>query len=490
MAGDQETRAPDAEAAGPPTRSLLPRRKRLLVGITLGAIVLSGAGVAAAFVIKSPAQAAAETGPPPADVLTAPVERRVLKESVVLRGTVTAAQSVDVVPATAGGEGMGKAVVTKVLVQPGKTFKAGEVLLEVSGRPVFALKGKLPVYRDLKPGSHGEDVSQLQRALASLGHGTGSDASGKFGVGTKAALSSFYASIGYDPLPAQPDGDERVEAAKEAVTQAERTLADARDAASGDGSDGQEGQAGRKQVQRATEDLAKAREDLAEAQEVSGPMLPASEVLFLRGFPARVDSVTAQAGAEVTGKAMTVSAGELVVKGVLAPHEKGLVRTGQKCVILSELTGVTADGAVVSVAEEPNLPTEEGAEGGGTAPAGAGEGYPVVIRPKKTLPAKLAGQDVRLTVEAASSDGRVLVVPVSAVSAGADGRTTVTVLGAKGDRRRVEVSVSTSGDGYVAVTSAARGALDEGDRVVVGVKPAEGNESRTGRSDEEDPEWQ
>ncbi|MFE9440360.1 peptidoglycan-binding protein [Streptomyces sp. NPDC006602] len=484
------TRPPDGEADGLPTRSRLSRRKRLLVGISLGAVVLSGAGVATASVIKSPAQAAAEAGPPPADVLTVPVERRVLKESVVLRGTVTAAQSVDIVPTAAGGEGTSKAVVTKVLVQPGNTFKAGEALLEVSGRPVFALKGKLPVYRDLKPGSHGEDVSQLQRALASLGHGTGSDAPGTFGVGTKAALSSFYASIGYDPLSAQPDGDEQVKAANEGVIQAERALADARDAASGDGSDEHEGQAGRKQVQRAIEDLAKAREDLAEAQAVSGPMLPASEVLFLRGFPARVDSVTAQVGTEVTGKAMTVSAGELVVKGFLAPHEKGLVRTGQKCVILSELTGATADGAVVSVAEEPNVPAEEGTDGGGTATDGAGEGYPVVIRPSKSLSAKLAGQDVRLTVEAASSDGPVLVVPVSAVSAGADGRTTVTVLGADGDRRRVEVRVSTSGDGYVQVTPAAHAALTEGDRVVVGVKPADEHESETGQPDEEDSGWQ
>lgn len=123
------------------------------------------------------------------------------------------------------------------------------MLLEVSGRPVFALPGRLPVYRDLKPGATGDDVKQLQKALADLGHGTGSDKAGTFGAGTKTALAAFYKSIGYDPLPALADRGEALKAAEDAVTSAERSLEDARAAAKGGtGSTGARGARGAREV--------------------------------------------------------------------------------------------------------------------------------------------------------------------------------------------------------------------------------------------------
>ena len=78
------------------------------------------------------------------------------------------------------------------------------------------------------------------------------------------------------------------------------------------------------------------------------------------------------------------------------------------------------------------------------------------------------GLDVRLTVTAAQTDGNVLVVPVSAVSAAADGDTTVTVQDATGRLRRVGVQAGESGDGFVAVSPVEAGTLKAGDRVVVG----------------------
>ena len=159
-------------------RSGLSRRKRAVAALATGAVVLAGSALWTSTFVKSPAQAAADAGPPAPDVLTAPVERRVLADTVVTRGTVSATQTVDLAPVGAAADGSAAPVVTKVMARSGQTFEAGRVLVEVSGRPVFALPGKLPVYRDLKPGTHGDDVRQLQRALRSLGHSTGSDASG------------------------------------------------------------------------------------------------------------------------------------------------------------------------------------------------------------------------------------------------------------------------------------------------------------------------
>lgn len=472
------------------------RGRRWVVWGVTGAVLLSGAGVAAAQLIKSPAQAVADSSAPPPSTLTAPVEHRTLQDSVIVRGTVRAAQSVEVAPAGSGADA-GAPVVTKLPVKAGQALRAGQLLLEVSGRPVFVLKGGLPVYRDLKPGADGDDVAQLQSALAGLGHGTGGDRAGHFGQGTKDALAAFYASIGYDPLPADADGAEAVDAAEKAVTEARRAAEDAQDAldaalapaAGANGTAGTRPSASpapsdapaqlspaadtaeaRKQVTRAQEDLRTAREHLTAVRETSGPMLPAAEVVFVDRFPARVESVAAHVGSKVAGTVLTVSAGQLVVSSYLQAHEKGLIRAGQRVELLSELTGATATGAVSSVADTASREAPAAGDEQAQGQESAAQGYLMLVEPDKSLPVELAGQDVRLTVRAASTRGKVLVVPVSAVFAGADGTTSVTVLDEDGTRRRVPVTTGTTGDGYVEVRPRGGARLAPGDRAVTGVR--------------------
>ncbi|MCL7427144.1 peptidoglycan-binding protein [Streptomyces sp. YS415] len=481
----------------------LPRKRRWAVGIATGAVVLSGAGMAATQFIKSPAQAAADSEAPPPTVLTAPVEHRVLEDSVIVRGTVTAAQTVEVSPSAGGPDG-GAPVVTKLPVKDGQRIEAGQRLLEVSGRPVFALRGELPVFRDLKPGAQGDDVAQLQDALTALGHSTVGDREGYFGPRTKAALTGFYDRIGYTPQTAQEDGDNAVHNAEAAVTLAERALEDARlGAASGTSSGTHAAEAGTdadgkgvgdplgtdgkgaggstaRQVERAQEDLATARDELARVRATTGPMLPASEVVFLSRFPARVDAVHARVGEEVSGPVLTVSAGALVVQGYLQQHEKGLVRSGQRVEILSEVTGRTATAKVVSVADTVGQEQTAASGGEDKEQATGAQGYLMLVRPDKPLPPDLTGQDVRLTVRAAATKGASLVVPLSAVSAGADGTTTVTVV-EKGDgRRKVAVVTGTTGDGSVQVRPRTPGVLTEGDKVLVGVRPNPANAAGAG----------
>lgn len=440
---------------------VLARRRRLLIVVAAGAALLSAGGIGAATMVKSPAERAASQGPPPADVLTAPVEHRVLEDSVVLRGTVQADQTSEITAVSGGGGDAVRAVMTRTPLREGATVGAGSVLVEISGRPLFALPGTLPAYRDLKPGARGADVAQLQRALSRLGHGSAPDEEGVFGTGTKRALTAFYASRGYEPLPAGADGGAELTAAQRAVTQAERAWEDA--------------PKGKEQT-RAAEDLAAARAELAALAAADGPMLPAAEVAFLRGFPARVDRLRTRVGAETPAGAelLTVSAGDLVVQGELGPEQHDLIRAGQHVEILSEATGATAEGTLATVSDEVNQ--DDGAEGDGD---GAGEGsggggYRVLVKPVKKLPAEFAGQDVRLTVTAGSSRGKVLIVPVAAISAGADGKTVVTVYGAGGQRRRTEVATGTEGDGFVAVRPLSGDRLRAGDRVIVGVAGREG----------------
>ncbi|MFD5546865.1 peptidoglycan-binding protein [Streptomyces goshikiensis] len=460
------------------------RGRRGVFGVVGGAVLMAAGALLATAVVKSPAQLAAEAGPPAQGVLTAEVERRVLAETVVTRGTVVADQSVTVAP---------PGVVTKLPLKAGDPVAAGRLLAEVSGRPVFALRGAVPMYRDLVPGATGDDVAQVQAALRELGHGTGRDPKGVFGPGTKAALAELYRAVGYAPLPALKDGPATVKAARDAVRAARWALEDTETppeppapapssptapgspgtpaptgkpavagSETGAGKGAGAGKGVRRERERALEALREAQEGLAAAEAADGPMLPAAEAVFLRGFPARVAAVAAQVGATVSGPVLTLSAGELVVEAYLKDDRRQLLRPGMPVVISSELAGSDTRGAVAVVAAERSPAPQ---------PPGGDLGYRMVVRAGQPLPAGFAGQDVRLTVESAATDGEALVVPVTAVSAGADGRTVVTARAADGTQRRVEVRTGTSGDGFIAVTPARPADLAPGTKVVIGTAP-------------------
>jgi HlyD family secretion protein len=430
------------------------RRQRWLLGTACVSALLSTAGLGASLFIKSPQQVAAEAAGPPASVLTAAAERRVLRQTVVLRGQVAGAYTVEVTPTPRDGA---KAIVTAVRTKAGSPVTAGSVIVEVSGRPLVALPGSVPAYRDLRPGSRGNDVAQLQRALKSLGHNPG-ETGGFFGAGTKRALSSFYEKIGFPVTNTGETDQQAVEAARRQVVQAERALADARAQLTRvrqNGGSQQELATASTTVQRATKDLNDARQALASLNERTGPMLPLAEVVFLPTFPARVEKTTAQVGAAVKEPLMTLSSGALVVNAYLNPAQHALVKPGMKVEIVSEMMGITAAGRVSKIGEL----TQDQQRGS--------YGYPVTVGAATALDAKLAGQDVRLTVEAASTNGEVLAVPLSAISVGADGRTVVLRRLSDGREERVEVKAGTTGDGYVAVTPVS-GDLQPGDRVVIG----------------------
>ncbi|MFI2051077.1 hypothetical protein [Streptomyces purpureus] len=59
---------------------------------------------------------------------------------------------------------------------------------------------------------------------------------------------------------------------------------------------------------------------------------------------------------------------------------------------------------------------------------------------------------------------------MSAVFAGADGRTSVMVLGAGGAQTRIEVTTGATGDGYVEIRPRTAGQVTEGTRVITGVR--------------------
>lgn len=209
------------------------------------AVVSLGAGLGLSRLIVSPAEEAANAAAPEAGPITVPVEERSLANDVIMRGDAIYEDPAQVGIET--GDIGGPAVVTGQVPEVGATLNAGSVILEVTGRPVILLAGELPVYRTLRAGVSGPDVTQLKAALRSLGIDPGNDTA-TYDSATAAAVRELYARIGYPAPSAGEEADAALKGAQEGVRGAEEQVASAQRALS---TGGQVSQAEKVQAQAA-----------------------------------------------------------------------------------------------------------------------------------------------------------------------------------------------------------------------------------------------
>lgn len=484
-------------------------RRRTLIVVGLMAVV--GVAVAAwiaAAQIRSPEQVAAETEPPVPSLITVPVEKMAISNDVVTRGTVRFEQPESITVSSVALEGVSPVVT--VMPELGDEFVEGDVLYEIAGRPTFLLEGDLPLFRTVRIGDEGEDVLQLQEALARLGFEV-TVFDGVYGDETEAAVAAFYESKGYAPLEpsdaaeaayasardaynsskdAVADANRAVSAAKAVLASAEAELktAGARLAQAEAGThpdtglppteDEMEGL--RAAVDAATAAVAEAllQVDAANSalrsakrsQSSSGAALsaarsalgyptPDTEFLFFSAFPIRVDSVAVERGDVAAGEIMQVSGARLAIDSEVKVAEAEYVEVGALVTIELDRLGISTTGTVSFVATAP-----------GTDDLPADRVY-VEILPDEVR-ADLNNTNVKVTIPVASrsTSGEVLAVPAAALSAAGSGDTIVTVEAADGTTRAVIVipGLSTAG-GMVEITPV-DGGLEPGDRVVVGVR--------------------
>lgn len=198
--------------------------------VIVGALLLVSVMVAAAFVaglnVRSPEQAADDAKP--AAPVTAEVELRVVQEGIQALGKVAepeiiklglesaeplgsaAAAKPDTPSSGAAGAptsetsvakpAAARNVVTVAHSTVGTELAPGDVLAEVSGRPVIAVPAGTPLYRDFSVGIAGEDVRALQQLLADLGYWV--DVDGVLDADTLDAFRYWYAQLGYKLAPA------------------------------------------------------------------------------------------------------------------------------------------------------------------------------------------------------------------------------------------------------------------------------------------------
>ncbi|MFJ6076291.1 peptidoglycan-binding protein [Streptomyces sp. NPDC093065] len=475
-----------------------PERRSRQVALIVGVVVLvGGGGWFAGSRMQSPADAAAGHRPPDAGPVTVAVQRRHLTASVVTQGSVEfgAARTVALSgPVGAAGGSGGEAVAQLVtnLPKAGAKLTEGSVLMQVSGRPVFVLRGTVPMYRTLGPGVSGDDVRQLQNALRRLGHDPGG-VGGHYGQGTAAAVTQWYRSKGFEPRAPGADDEKQLGDLQQAVTDAQLALLQAQ---GGDGgaSGGTGPDAGGKDEEAAsappasgaahTLELKSARDRLDQANKALsaftsayGTKLPAGEVVFLPDLPARVDKAKVHLGDTPDGPVATVTGPDVEIRAVVPASDSEQVREGMPARI-DTADGKQVTGVVTKVADAAAKPGDDkkaDGAGGGTGAdeeGGTGSGDPsapvpvVVSVPHPGALKNQAGSAVTVTIGVSSSKGSVLVVPVAAVHTASDGEARVRVA-RDGEVVDVPVEAGLSAAGQVEV-SARGGALREGDQVVVG----------------------
>ena len=187
---------------------------RTAVAALIGVVLLAAAGWAAASQIRSPAQIAADTAAPSPSLISVPVERRSLATEVIVRGTVRYGKPQEVALPVSGLKS--NAQVVSRAPRADSRLRDGAVALTVSGRPVFVLRGETPMHRDLGPGDSGEDVRQLERGLARLGHAPGT-VDGRYDGATAAAVAALYRSQDAAPFGLNDAQTERLSTAASAV---------------------------------------------------------------------------------------------------------------------------------------------------------------------------------------------------------------------------------------------------------------------------------
>ena len=174
-------------------------RRRLFAGLIGTVIVSAAVGWVASSQIRSPAEIAARTAPPPASAILVPAEQRILSTDIVTRGTVRfgSPQQLYLAPSFLKPD----VGVVNRLPPAGTQLHEGDVVFTTSGRPVFLLQGVQPAFRDLGPGINGDDVRQLEEALGRMGFDPGK-ADGVYDKRTEAAVTAWYRKAGFSAFTA------------------------------------------------------------------------------------------------------------------------------------------------------------------------------------------------------------------------------------------------------------------------------------------------
>ncbi len=211
----------------------------------------------------------------------------------------------------------------------------------------------------------------------------------------------------------------------------------------------------RSQLSDAKKSLTEAQSDLAKADAEVGIEFPASELLFLPSLPREIQRVNVAIGDTPEGSVMRVTGSGVVIRSAVSATDRPLIKEGAEAIMANDDLGISVPATVTFVATTPG------------GPNASADRYAIRLEPLDPLPEEGFDQNYRVTIPIESTSGDVLVVPLAALSAGADGTARVEIEHSPGQTNIIKVKTGLSSQGFVEI-SALEGTLEAGDRVVVG----------------------
>lgn len=476
---------------------MLVRSRRVTRGLAIGlAVTMVALAGTIAFALSQQRHSAAAQR----TVLTEPVERRVLVDTVATRGTVASVREsgISCMPSEAGVE----ARVFTRYPTVGAQLDEGDVAAAVNGRPVLLLQGKVPSFRTMLPGTSGEDVEQLQQALERLGFAV--DGRGQFGPATQAAVRTLYDRAGFAAKEATPEATAELRSAEEAAEQAQQelTAAEAELAARRKGpskadllraemgveqariavseaSEGPPKRVARQELEIARVELAELRRspDIAGAQAsvkvarstrdrarsdrdtlaaATGVSIPYCEIVFVPELPVTV-------GATTVGAPRQPGSGDHETSSEEGENSQSWVTLAPGALVLRS-DAALVDPDAVTVGTAASFQVEGSGEQSATVTSVSEK--ELILTPETPFAEAQRGDNYRVALTVGTTADEVLTVPVAAVAGAADGTARVTKVS---EGREVDVAIRTglTASGYVEVAPV-DGSLKEGDAVVVG----------------------
>lgn len=494
------------------------RKRTLTLFLVLLVMVVAGTGSwIVGSSIQSPEEAAARTAPPTPSPILVPAEERVLSADVVTRGSARYGlpQAIHLTPSALKGD---VGIITSLPARNAQV-EDGDVLLTASGRPLFVLQGVSPAYRDIVPGSSGDDVRQLERALRRLGFNPGT-VDGKYDERTASAVQKWYEAAGWQAFGATPDQlaniralERELAAAQNDVLTAEEAVSTAAAAIGGATADMNANVSAAAATVKELQVLRDALwSDWAPDQDraVADKNLEAAKVAESSAQTAGYAAIRTAQDAHSAAERQVQTALELIEQ-LTVELEKARVDAGVKVPIdeiiflptlpvrieqLDLAVGDAASGPALIVtnnqlALDSSLPLDEASLVKPGLPVAIDEpdlgikATGVVSRVAETpgtngvdgfhiyfetlvdeTPTSLEGFSLRLTIPVQTTGDAVLVVPVSALSLSADGTSRIQIE-RDGQLEFVVVEPGLSADGFVAVTPV-DGTLEAGQLVVIG----------------------
>lgn len=193
-------------------------RRNIVAGLLAGSLIVGGGGFwLGRTAIKSPRDVASIDAPPEASRIVAEVEFRALSSVIRTRGDVRFGSPKPVVLASSALRPTN--LLVTVAPEKQRVLAEGDRALEVGDRPVFALAGAVPMYRDLHPGDSGDDVRQLEEALVRLGFSSGA-VDGTYDESTGRAVNAWYKKSGFEPFGLTDDQRARLKSARDDAARA------------------------------------------------------------------------------------------------------------------------------------------------------------------------------------------------------------------------------------------------------------------------------